>query len=184
MPFSISAASSTLPNLFTISSNPHFYSQFNFISFPDANKNSRSSPKLAYSAAAAAAAAAKPPQSGPVKKRPPTPNSKKKKKPNDDNNNKGNNEKSISKRVEVVEDGESQNNYQALPLPKPPAGFVVDEQGRVLLASNKRIATIVSSFYSSVCVCVFFFPLFLRYNFFSRGAGGNIVFFCRPMSIL
>lgn len=33
--------------------------------------------------------------------------------------------------------------YVPLPLPKPPAGFVVDEQGRVLMASSKRIATIV-----------------------------------------
>ncbi|XP_021658386.2 uncharacterized protein LOC110648462 isoform X3 [Hevea brasiliensis] len=31
------------------------------------------------------------------------------------------------------------------PLPKPPAGFVLDESGRVLMASNKRIATIVDS---------------------------------------
>lgn len=33
--------------------------------------------------------------------------------------------------------------YQPLPLPKPPAGFVVDEQGKVLMASNKRIVTLV-----------------------------------------
>ncbi|CAI9777541.1 unnamed protein product [Fraxinus pennsylvanica] len=35
--------------------------------------------------------------------------------------------------------------YETLPLPKPPAGFVLDDQGRVLVASNKRIATIVDS---------------------------------------
>ncbi|XVF14782.1 hypothetical protein REPUB_Repub09cG0091200 [Reevesia pubescens] len=34
--------------------------------------------------------------------------------------------------------------YHPSPLPKPPAGFVVDNTGRVVMASNKRIATIVS----------------------------------------
>lgn len=34
------------------------------------------------------------------------------------------------------------------PLPKPPAGFVVDESGRVLMASDKRIVTIVSDSFS------------------------------------
>lgn len=38
-------------------------------------------------------------------------------------------------------------------LPKPPAGFVLEDHGRVLLASNKRIATIVSTFF------YFLFPL-------------------------
>lgn len=31
-------------------------------------------------------------------------------------------------------------------IPKPPAGFVIDETGRVLMASKKRIATVVSHF--------------------------------------
>ncbi|KAJ4954090.1 hypothetical protein NE237_030922 [Protea cynaroides] len=35
--------------------------------------------------------------------------------------------------------------YQPLPLPKPPAGFVLDDHGKVLMASSKRIATIVDS---------------------------------------
>lgn len=35
--------------------------------------------------------------------------------------------------------------YHPTPLPKPPAGFVVDDQGRVVMASNKRLVTIVSS---------------------------------------
>ncbi|RRT54018.1 hypothetical protein B296_00007848 [Ensete ventricosum] len=30
------------------------------------------------------------------------------------------------------------------PLPKPPAGFLLDQHGRVLLAASKRIATIVN----------------------------------------
>ncbi|XP_073020119.1 uncharacterized protein [Primulina eburnea] len=46
--------------------------------------------------------------------------------------------------VEVLE-SPSQPGYAALPLPKPPAGFVLDEQGRVLMASNKRIVRIVDS---------------------------------------
>lgn len=33
----------------------------------------------------------------------------------------------------------------SFPLPKPPAGFVVDALGKVLLASSRRIATIVSN---------------------------------------
>ncbi|XP_043719735.1 uncharacterized protein LOC122667517 isoform X2 [Telopea speciosissima] len=35
--------------------------------------------------------------------------------------------------------------YQLLPLPKPPAGFVLDDNGKVLMASSKRIASIVDS---------------------------------------
>lgn len=45
--------------------------------------------------------------------------------------------------VEVRQSESQQPPYQQLPLPKPPAGFVLDDQGRVLMASNKRIATIV-----------------------------------------
>lgn len=33
--------------------------------------------------------------------------------------------------------------YVPLPMPKPPAGFVVDDQGRVLMVAPRRIATIV-----------------------------------------
>ncbi|KAK1287360.1 hypothetical protein QJS10_CPB19g00154 [Acorus calamus] len=50
--------------------------------------------------------------------------------------------------VEVLDDGEppSRGGSQLYsPLPKPPAGFVLDGHGRVLMASNKRIATIVDS---------------------------------------
>nr|DAD24678.1 TPA_asm: hypothetical protein HUJ06_026142 [Nelumbo nucifera] len=36
-------------------------------------------------------------------------------------------------------------SYQPSPLPKPPAGFVLDPHGKVLMASSKRIATIVDS---------------------------------------
>lgn len=37
----------------------------------------------------------------------------------------------------------SKARYQPLPLPKPPAGFLVDDQGRVVAVSDRRIATIV-----------------------------------------
>ncbi|KAH0464745.1 hypothetical protein IEQ34_004848 [Dendrobium chrysotoxum] len=38
-----------------------------------------------------------------------------------------------------------QRSSHLSPLPKPPAGFVLDDHGRVLLASNKRITTIVDA---------------------------------------
>ncbi|XP_043690066.1 uncharacterized protein LOC122640864 [Telopea speciosissima] len=41
--------------------------------------------------------------------------------------------------------GTPSQSYQPLPLPKPPAGFVLDDHGKVLMASSKRIATIVDS---------------------------------------
>lgn len=34
-------------------------------------------------------------------------------------------------------------SYHPSTLPKPPAGFVLDDHGKVLMASNKRIATMV-----------------------------------------
>ncbi|KAJ4967253.1 hypothetical protein NE237_019102 [Protea cynaroides] len=37
---------------------------------------------------------------------------------------------------------ESRRAYQSLPLPKSPAGFVLDDYGKVLMASSKRIATL------------------------------------------
>ncbi|XP_010447236.1 PREDICTED: uncharacterized protein LOC109124553 [Camelina sativa] len=39
-------------------------------------------------------------------------------------------------------------------IPKPPAGFVIDETGRVLMASKKRIATVIDSTNSSPLDCV------------------------------
>ncbi|KAL1215863.1 hypothetical protein V5N11_024391 [Cardamine amara subsp. amara] len=39
-------------------------------------------------------------------------------------------------------------------IPKPPAGFVIDETGRVLMASKKRIATVVDSTNNSPLDCV------------------------------
>ncbi|KAK6125557.1 hypothetical protein DH2020_040698 [Rehmannia glutinosa] len=82
------------------------------------------------------------------------PATKKKKKPSSKNNSKRviqddfEIEKSVSGgggEVEVLESPSqsAHSPYSALPLPKPPAGFVLDEQGKVLMASNKRIATIL-----------------------------------------
>ncbi|XP_050383351.1 uncharacterized protein LOC126800074 [Argentina anserina] len=48
--------------------------------------------------------------------------------------------------VEVVDGGEDTGSavgYHPTPLPKPPAGFVVDDHGRVVMASSKRIASII-----------------------------------------
>ncbi|XP_021772601.1 uncharacterized protein LOC110736637 [Chenopodium quinoa] len=52
---------------------------------------------------------------------------------------------------DVLDEEESENGgnskrsdvYIPLPLPKPPAGFVIDDQGRVLMVAPRRIATIV-----------------------------------------
>ncbi|KAK4373676.1 hypothetical protein RND71_009060 [Anisodus tanguticus] len=88
-------------------------------------------------------------QTGPVKKRT-SPNTKKKNKPSNFDANVGEID------VEVEEKGlqQSSERYHPLPLPKPPAGFVLDEQGRVLMASNKRIATIVDSTNNFPLECV------------------------------
>ncbi|XP_052196740.1 uncharacterized protein LOC127804058 isoform X1 [Diospyros lotus] len=78
-------------------------------------------------------------QRGPVKKG----NNKKKKKVG------GGDDSYNTDDVEIEDDGfgadATQPKYQPLPLPNPPAGFVLDKQGRVLMVSNKRVATIVDS---------------------------------------
>ncbi|KAK4780302.1 hypothetical protein SAY87_016408 [Trapa incisa] len=62
---------------------------------------------------------------------------------------------SVGEDVDIVDDfvlsdgddkGEmatSSDGYQPSPLPSPPAGFVVDDQGRVVMVSNRRLATII-----------------------------------------
>lgn len=80
-------------------------------------------------------------------------NKKRKKKPSSDYNN--NNKKSdvykgfgVNEFIEKEEDEEDDEDEEAVAyqsMPKPPAGFVVDEQGKVLMVSNKRIVTIVDS---------------------------------------
>ncbi|KAK6150799.1 hypothetical protein DH2020_015731 [Rehmannia glutinosa] len=110
------------------------------------------------------------------------PATKKKKKPSSKNNSKRviqddfEIEKSVSGGggggLEVLESPSQlgQSPYSALPMPKPPAGFVLDEQGKVLMASNKRIATIlfIASFgpglgceFGLEVVFIVFFTLFL-----------------------
>lgn len=55
-------------------------------------------------------------------------------------------------RTEEIE-GSSQR-YQPLPLPNPPAGFIVDDQGKVLMVSNKRIAIIVDPINNFPLECI------------------------------
>ncbi|XP_078434393.1 BTB/POZ domain protein TNFAIP protein [Wolffia australiana] len=58
--------------------------------------------------------------------------------------------------VEVVPNssGPAAGRNASFPLPKPPAGFVVDPVGKVLLASPRRIATIFDSTSSFPLECV------------------------------
>ncbi|KAK3411342.1 hypothetical protein EUGRSUZ_I00111 [Eucalyptus grandis] len=88
-------------------------------------------------------------QGNPVRKRQPSGAGKRKKKPAK--------EDGAARDVEIVDDfvigegegegsgglGASSAGYHPTPLPKPPAGFVVDDQGRVVMASHKRLVTIV-----------------------------------------
>ncbi|KAG6529911.1 hypothetical protein ZIOFF_012128 [Zingiber officinale] len=55
--------------------------------------------------------------------------------------------------VEVVPEPENVWSRPS-PLPKPPAGFVLDEHGRVLLASSKRITTIIDATNNLPLECV------------------------------
>lgn len=41
--------------------------------------------------------------------------------------------------------GDDDDDVAAAPLPKPPAGFVLDPEGKVLMVSNKRLVSIVST---------------------------------------
>lgn len=52
--------------------------------------------------------------------------------------------------------------YQPMVLPKPPAGFVVDDHGRVVMASApaKRIASIVSFLLVRISICLLLFAKF------------------------
>ncbi|XP_011649452.1 uncharacterized protein LOC101207357 isoform X2 [Cucumis sativus] len=46
------------------------------------------------------------------------------------------------------------SSYHPSTLPKPPAGFVLDDHGKVLMASNKRIATMVDPLNNLPLECV------------------------------
>ncbi|XP_039053415.1 uncharacterized protein LOC120195465 [Hibiscus syriacus] len=166
MTFSISSTS-TPP-----SASPFFHSKNPFPSFP-IWVSCRNQGKSSASVLFPLCFAAKSQTGGPVKKRSSSAAGNKKRRKgksgNDDDNLKG-----LSLRdVEIVEDdddvvvdeGSSSSSsststtsrrslaYYPSPLPKPPAGFVVDDTGRVLMASNKRIATVVDSVNNSLeCV--------------------------------
>ncbi|GAV56875.1 hypothetical protein CFOL_v3_00416, partial [Cephalotus follicularis] len=96
-------------------------------------------------------------QTGPLQKRSSTAANKKKKK-------KGKHDDLVLRNVEILQDNDggpdndssssSSSSYHPSPLPKPPAGFVLDEQGRVLMASTKRIATIVDPANHNLLECV------------------------------
>ncbi|KAH9668640.1 hypothetical protein KPL70_021475 [Citrus sinensis] len=111
-----------------------------FVSFPVSNLNFvKLSPQLCLAAAKSQSQSqSQTGTGGPVKKR--SPNKMKKKKSRAEQTSL----QDLSFNdvdVEILNDDE---NYPPTPLPKPPAGFVVDDTGRVLMASDKRIATIVS----------------------------------------
>ncbi|PPR94746.1 hypothetical protein GOBAR_AA25920 [Gossypium barbadense] len=107
---------------------------------------------------------------GPVKKRSSSAAGNKKRRKGKSGNDDGNLKEMSLRDVEIVEEnddfdeGSSSSSststttrslaYYSHPLPKPPAGFVVDEPGRVLMASNKRIATIVDSVNNNPLECV------------------------------
>lgn len=73
-------------------------------------------------------------------------NNKNKKKNNVDNNKTD---------AGAVGDSNSPLPHIPTPLPKPPAGFVVDDSGKLLTSSRDRLATLVSF----VSCCVFFFKV-------------------------
>ncbi|CAL9114422.1 unnamed protein product [Musa textilis] len=55
--------------------------------------------------------------------------------------------------VDVVPGPQNRRSHSS-PLPKPPAGFVLDDHGRVLLASSKRIVTIMDATNNLPLECV------------------------------
>ncbi|KAI7743543.1 hypothetical protein M8C21_000742 [Ambrosia artemisiifolia] len=141
------SSSTTLPT-HTPLINPKFnQSPFSSLSItPNSNPRNPSYKNLFF------CSAAKQQQSGPVKKRQSNNNNSSNKKPM---KNKAKNGSGFKKGFSVTEeesdefeetsssDSSGKVRYQPLPLPKPPAGFLVDDQGRVVAVSDRRIATIV-----------------------------------------
>lgn len=97
-----------------------------------------------------------------------TSSSTRNKNPNNNNNNEKK-KKNNNKSNDEIGDSISNSSLPQIPtsLPKPPAGFVVDDTGKLLTSSMDRLATLVSFeflvimyFFCSgrfnyVCVCVF-----------------------------
>ncbi|XP_047964235.1 uncharacterized protein LOC125208625 [Salvia hispanica] len=140
------------PNTLRVSSNfPQLSVGFPQFSKTTANFGSRYGLLRCYAAAKQQKSGGAPPTTTTKKKRKPSSKSGSKKVVGDDFEI----EKSGGG-VEVMESPSesAQSPYSALPLPNPPAGFVLDEQGRVLMASNKRIATIVDSTNNFPLECV------------------------------
>lgn len=73
--------------------------------------------------------------------------------------------------------------YQPMPLPKPPAGFVVDDHGRVVMASDpaKRIVTVVSYFMLPLFLFASFWSLYI---YFVCCSSTNSVLIWSPTSLL
>ncbi|KAI5335715.1 PREDICTED: DUF3727 [Prunus dulcis] len=154
MAFSVYTTPSTTSSLHLKQAHyfPLFTFQFNqlfplSVSFPTPS----STPTRLHISVCAAAKS----QTGPVKKRSPsgTNNNKKKKRQGGGG---GDSEDLSLSDVEIVDNlgaggvgssgsGSSSRSlgFHPTPLPKPPAGFVVDDHGKVLMASSKRIASIV-----------------------------------------
>lgn len=148
---SIISSSTTLPN-YTPLLNPKFkQSSFSSLSLsPNSNPRKNSRKKLFC------CFAAKQQQSGPVKKRQSSSSSSNNKKPMKNKSKNGGSGSGFKKGFGLKEEEEEDDDddfeetsssskvrYQPLPLPKPPAGFLVDDQGRVVAVSDRRIATIV-----------------------------------------
>ncbi|KAK7318413.1 hypothetical protein RJT34_03113 [Clitoria ternatea] len=78
-----------------------------------------------------------------------SPNTKKKKKKKNKNNNSavGNDDFEILHNIPLRENAphtsDSPSRYPSVPLPEPPAGFVLDDDGKVLHVSPNRLATLV-----------------------------------------
>ncbi|CAL5368851.1 unnamed protein product [Camellia sinensis] len=155
----VNSISTTTPSNLSIML-PHLNPQFRPSSFSSSSSSSLSiSISIPKPLRLALCRAAKQ-QSGPVKK------PKKKKKVGGGGGSDGSSVLRLED-VEIEDDGDgfgpdsrteeiegSSQRYQPLPLPNPPAGFIVDDQGKVLMVSNKRIAIIVDPINNFPLECI------------------------------
>ncbi|XP_038997388.1 uncharacterized protein LOC120122303 [Hibiscus syriacus] len=148
------------------SASPFFHPKNPFPSFPICVP-CRNPSKSSVSVLFPLCFAAKSQTDGPVKKRSSSAAGNKKRRKGKSGNDDDNLKELSLRDVEIVEDdddvdeGSSSTSttrrslaYYPSPLPKPPAGFVVDDTGRLLMASNKRIATVVDSVNNNSLECV------------------------------